>query len=271
MDPSDDTLFEGAVFETKKDLVATCRKYAVQQHIDFETSKSDSTRYKIKCKNTDCPWSLYAANIDTTSRFSIRKYEHEHNCFGILHTSHKQVTESFIAARIQEKLLQKPSYTPKDIRDDLKRELNVSISYTKAWRAKEAAIKNINGTHEESYAKLPKYCEDLVNMNTGTIAFVESTPEQKFKRMFVSFGASSSGFAYCHPLLGLDGTHLKSKYLGILLAATGVDALGQLFPLAFAVVDAENDANWLWFLNTLRNKVIKTSCTWDFGYPRIII
>jgi len=43
--------------------------------------------------------------------------------------------------------------------------------------------------------------------------------------------------------LGLDGAHLKAKYLGILLAATGVDANGALFPLAYAVVDAENDDN----------------------------
>jgi hypothetical protein len=75
--------------------------------------------------------------------------------------------------------------------------------------------------------------------------------------MFVSFGASAKGFPYCRPILGLDGTHLKSKYLGILLAATSVDALGQLFPVAFAVVSAENDDNWRWFLDTLRTKVIQ--------------
>jgi len=39
--------------------------------------------------------------------------------------------------------------------------------------------------------------------------------------------------------------------LGILLAATAVDANGCLFPLAHAVVAAENDDNWLWFLQLL--------------------
>ena len=55
------------------------------------------------------------------------------------------------------------------------------------------------------------------------------------------YGACASGFHFCRPVLGLDGTHLKSKYQGILLAATGVDAAGALFPLAYAVVNAEND------------------------------
>src|SRR5947207_4346576 len=56
-------------------------------------------------------------------------------------------------------------------------------------------------------------------------------------------------------LLHLDGTHLKGKYLGILLTATAVDANGSLFPLSYAIVDAENDENWLWF-NSLLHTVI---------------
>ena len=39
-------------------------------------------------------------------------------------------------------------------------------------------------------------------------------------------------------------TYLKSKYLNILIAATGIDANRVLFPLSYAVVDAENDDNW---------------------------
>jgi transposase-like protein len=47
---------------------------------------------------------------------------------------------------------------------------------------------------------------------------------------------------------------------GILLTATGVDANGSLFPLAYAVVSAENDENWLWFLLQLRH-VLQTQTT----------
>lgn len=46
--------------------------------------------------------------------------------------------------------------------------------------------------------------------------------------------------------------HLKAKYRGILLAATAVDANGSLFPLASAVVDAENDENWIRFVDLFR-------------------
>jgi MULE transposase domain len=64
--------------------------------------------------------------------------------------------------------------------------------------------------------------------------------------LFVSYYACIWGFmSGCRPLLGLDGTHLKGKYLSIFLGATGIDADGALFPLAFGIVDAENHENWV--------------------------
>ena len=73
--------------------------------------------------------------------------------------------------------------------------------------------------------------------------------------MFVCYAASAIGFGYCPPVLGLDGTHLKTKYRGILLAATATDANRSLFPLASAVVDAENDDNWFWFIQLLHRAI----------------
>lgn len=96
---------------------------------------------------------------------------------------------------------------------------------------------------------------------------LEMTPSDasiKFHRLFISYTASIDGFVHYRILLGLDGTHLTSKYGGILLAATDVNARGQLFPLAFAIVSAENDSNWDWFLKNLHSIVndnLSTSIT----------
>jgi len=61
----------------------------------------------------------------------------------------------------------------------------------------------------------------------------------RFGRVFWAFEPSSKGFFACRPLLSIDGTHLYGKYRGCLLIATGVDADGGLYPLAFAVVESE--------------------------------
>jgi hypothetical protein len=58
-------------------------------------------------------------------------------------------------------------------------------------------------------------------------------------------------------ILSSVSTVLTSKRdtQGILLAATAVDALGQPFPPAYAVVGAENNEDWLWMLQHLHRVV----------------
>jgi MULE transposase domain len=91
---------------------------------------------------------------------------------------------------------------------------------------------------------------------TGSSIIFETTLSDagtKFHRLFISYKALIDDFVHCRALLGLDGTHLTSKYGIILLTATDVDTRGQLFPLAFAIISAENDTNWNWFLKNLHS------------------
>ena len=67
--------------------------------------------------------------------------------------------------------------------------------------------------------------------------------ENQFNGVFIAYDAWATGLTHCRSLIDLAETHLKIRYQGILLTVVAVDANGQLFPVAYAIVDAENDDN----------------------------
>jgi len=135
------------------------------------------------------------------------------------------------------------------------REYGVKLGYHNAWMGKEIAMHDIHGADKGSYDRLRWYCNAVRQTNPGSVADYEIHPNtQKFSRLFICFSASLVGFlSGCRPLIFLDGTHIKNKYKGCLLSAVAKDPNDDLFTLAYAVVDAENDDNWEWFCLKLRN------------------
>ncbi|CAN6700687.1 unnamed protein product [Malus baccata var. baccata] len=66
-------------------------------------------------------------------------------------------------------------------------------------------------------------------------------------------GASIRGFrGSIRPVVAVDGTFRKGKYLGTLFVAVCHDGKNKIYHLAFGVGDSENDASWTWFLTKLR-------------------
>ena len=68
----------------------------------------------------------------------------------------------------------------------------------------------------------------------------------------MAFGAGISGFhTSIRLVIVVDGTFLKSKYLGTLFVAASKDGNNQIYSLDFGIGDSENDASWEWFLTKL--------------------
>eukprot|EP00268_Persea_americana_P055235 TRINITY_DN6404_c0_g1_i2.p1 TRINITY_DN6404_c0_g1~~TRINITY_DN6404_c0_g1_i2.p1 ORF type:complete len:600 (+),score=101.53 TRINITY_DN6404_c0_g1_i2:539-2338(+) len=238
--------------------VETCRRTlkdtAIALHFDLRIVKSDRSRFIAKCSKEGCPWRVHVAKRSGVPTFSIRTLHGEHTCEGVRNLHHQQASVGWVARSVEARLRDNPQYKPKEILQDIREQHGVAVSYMQAWRGKERSMAAVHGTFEEGYRLLPAYCEQIRKTNPGSIAFVSATgPENCFQRLFISYRASIYGFINaCRPLLELDRSHLKGKYLGTLLCAAAIDADDALFPLAFAIVDAESDENWMWFLSELR-------------------
>ncbi|KAK3003890.1 hypothetical protein RJ639_019722 [Escallonia herrerae] len=239
--------------------VTSCRRAlrdtAIALHFEIQTIKSDKTRFTAKCAAEGCPWRMHAAKLPGVPTFTIRTIHESHTCGGISHLGHQQASVQWVANSVEQRLKENPNCKPKEILEEIHRAHGITLSYKQAWRGKERIMAVMRGSFEEGYRLLPQYCEQVKRTNPGSIASVYGSPTDNcFQRLFISYQASIFGFLNaCRPILGLDRTFLKSKYLGTLLLATGFDGDGGLFPLAFGIVDEENDDNWMWFLSELHN------------------
>ncbi|XP_058200756.1 uncharacterized protein LOC131315614 isoform X2 [Rhododendron vialii] len=232
------------------------RKYSIAHGFAYKYKKNDSHRVTAKCKSDGCPWRIYASRSATTQIICIKTMRPTHTCEGAAVKAGYQSTRGLVGSIIKEKLKVSPNYKPKDIATYIKREYGIQLNYTQAWRAKESAREQLQGSYKEAYSQLPYFCERIMETNPGSIATFATKEDSSFHRLFISFCASMSGFQQgCRPLLFLDSTPLYSKYQGTLLAATAADGNDGVFPVAFAVVDEETDDNWHWFLLELKSAV----------------
>lgn len=240
-------------FNTFSEFREALHKYSIAHGFTYKYKKNDSHRVTAKCKTEGCPWRIYASRLATTQLICIKKMNPDHTCGGATVKAGYRATRGWIGSIIKEKLKVSPNYKPKDIASDIKRDYGIQLNYTQAWRAKEIAREQLQGSYKEAYSQLPYFCEKIMETNPGSLAAFSTKEDSSFRRFFVSFHASIVGFHQCRPLLFLDSTLLYSKYQGTLLAATAADGNDDFFPVAFAVVDEETDDNWHWFLLQLKS------------------
>ncbi|XP_028077880.1 uncharacterized protein LOC114279806 [Camellia sinensis] len=175
-------------------------------------------------------------------------FSNVHSCGTDVRTSkNARVSSDLVSSTISEIVRDKPLTWPCGVVTILKKDYGLDVSYYVAWFGVEKAKAVIHGDHSLSFDQLRWYSAAMMRYNPGSYVNIDyDASSQQFCLFFVSFATCMSGFNSCRPLLFLDGTFLKGKYKGQLLAATTKDGNNGLFPVAFAIVDSETTANWSW-------------------------
>ncbi|XP_023638869.1 uncharacterized protein LOC111830617 [Capsella rubella] len=126
------------------------------------------------------------------------------------------------------------------------------MDYWKSYKTIRFARQIDMGNPEGSFEELPSYLYTIRRANPGTITHLQIDECDRFKYVFIAFGASVAGFAYMRKVVVVDGTFLHGSYKGTLLTALAQDGNFQTSPIAFAVVNTENDDFWRWFFTQLK-------------------
>ncbi|XP_075075671.1 uncharacterized protein LOC142162791 [Nicotiana tabacum] len=211
-------------------------------------------QYILECVDERSTWRLKASNLRASNLFKVTDFNSVHNCLTDKRfCSQKQAVSAFVAAVVQDKLVDpKTIYTPTDIQRDIQKAYGMDLSYMQAWRSKEKAIQLLRRSPSESYKKMPTYLYMLEYANPGSVTRLHTEGDESFLYAFITIYASIRGWVYCRPTVVVDEFFLKSTYRGTILTASTQDTEGQILPLAYAIVDSENDALWEWFFVQLR-------------------
>ncbi|XP_048613358.1 uncharacterized protein LOC125587203 [Brassica napus] len=95
----------------------------------------------------------------------------------------------------------------------------MKLDYNTSYRALLSAQELVRGTTEDGYENLHSYLRQIEISNPGTVTCLDKDGENRFKYLFLSFGASIAGFTYLRRVIVVDGTHLRGKYEGVMLVA----------------------------------------------------
>ncbi|XP_060966965.1 uncharacterized protein LOC115720511 [Cannabis sativa] len=228
--------------------------YAIKMNQQYKVKRSSSKDYSLICVDSNCKWYFPASKHGKTDMFKVRKLNDTHTCsLEIIYEDHPQATSDIIADCIKRRIINpKRNYKPNDIVEDIAEDYSISISYHKAWRAKEKATFDVKGSPYDSYNEIPGFLYMIQKCNPGTITDLVQDDEGRFKYCFFALASSIKGWNHCTPIIVVDATFLKNAYGGTLIVANAQDADRHIFPLAFAIVDSENDASWQYFMDKLK-------------------
>ncbi|XP_028096722.1 uncharacterized protein LOC114296617 [Camellia sinensis] len=232
--------------------------YCPHDHIEFKYLKNDTVRITAACslrESKGCTWLVHARVLDANGFFYLRKWNNEHIWGVAVRTVNNcRLGSDLVSDIFAHRILDKPLTRPTDVAFDLKKNYGLEISYRVAWLGVKKARGELFGAQNASFDQLRWYSGAVTKHNPSTYINIDCDEhDNRFEHFFISFKACIDGFKHCRPLLFLDGTFLKGRFKGNLLAATSKDRNRGLFPVAFAIVGAENATNWSWFLQHLRN------------------
>ncbi|XP_073037446.1 uncharacterized protein [Primulina eburnea] len=199
-------LFVGQEYPNREAVKKELIRISLEACFEFETVKSSQKVYAVKCVLSDCKWRIWTSLIKNDSRaFSVRTYCNTHTC-GL--TGRRKRIRGASSTVVRDILVDNfqghpVPIVPKAVMAIMRNSMNADISYYKAWKGKELVY-------------------NMLKENPGSITDMFVDEENRFKYMFLAFGACGN-------------------YNGVLLVASAKDGNYHQYPLAWLEVVSDED------------------------------
>ncbi|CAL9006347.1 unnamed protein product [Prunus brigantina] len=259
----------GMQFANREYLKEAIKEYAIVNGKLLKFQKNDKKRVKVVCSGSgNCAFVLYASRIDKEeSTFVVKAIHAYHTCGRVDRLRYANST--WISERFCDKMRRNPNWTMGQLQDEVKEHYAMNVTQNQVYRAKKLAKKVIKDSYKEQFERLRDYTEQIKKTNLGSTMVIKTElvgDDALFEWIYIRLAGSKKGFLEgCRLVVGVDGCHLKGPYSGQILTTVGVDGNNGMFPLAYAVVEIESKASWIWFLELLIADLgIQNGLAWVF-------
>ncbi|KAG7563172.1 Transposase MuDR plant [Arabidopsis suecica] len=248
-------------FNSPEDFKLALLMYSLKTRYDIKLYRSEAMVVAAKCvyirdDGVKCQWRVYCSYEKTKHKMQIRTYVNEHICVRSGYS--KMLKRSTIAFLFEERLRVNPKLTKHEMVAEIKREYKLEVTPDQCAKAKTKVLREKRASHDIHFARIWDYQSEVLTRNPGTEFNIETVAgpvigsKQRFYRLYICFQAQRDSWKQtCRPVIGIDGAFLKWDIKGHLLAAVGRDGDNRIVPIAWAVVEIENDDNWDWFLRQI--------------------
>ncbi|RYQ87858.1 hypothetical protein Ahy_B09g095399 [Arachis hypogaea] len=207
----------GMEFSSREAVIKAIKEYIIRRSVDYRMYESEPLTFYAKCTQ-------YGSGCDWLIR------------------DHSKLDSITIAEAIKPVVEADPSLMVKSVIAEVQLKFNYTVSYRKAWLAKQRVVEKIFGGWEASYEALPMWFEAMCHKEPAAVVHFETMPTYQ--------GDDLVGD------IRVDGTHLYGKYKGCLLVAVSQDGNNNIVPIVFAIVEGETSDAWHFFLSNLRQHVV---------------
>ncbi|XP_048615862.1 uncharacterized protein LOC125588518 [Brassica napus] len=243
------------LFSTGEEFKENVIRYILKTRRNVVFDRWEKTKLGARCDEKDCGWRIYCSVENPIGKWMVKTYEDEHQCHPVGRC--KQIKSPVIADLFLEDIRRDPEMSAPEIKDEMKRRYNIIISPPQSQVARRMIFDKLQAETNEQFARLRDYEHEIKRTNKNTTVEINTIRredgEEIFSQIYICFEALKRSWkANCRPIIGLDGTFLKHSVQGMILTAIGRDPNNQIYPIAWAVVSAENNDNWEWFVHKLK-------------------